>query len=76
MDPQKEKIIKIVPAIRMIVSSANLKSGSFVPLDQLRETDPEKITARLGRSISVFTGEAEVILDQIQKASCEGFVPV
>ena len=68
MDPQKEKIVKLVPAIRMIMSSPNLKSGSFVPLDQLRETDPEQITARLGRSISVFKGETDEILVQIQKA--------
>jgi len=68
MDPQKEKIVKLVPAIRMIMSSPNLKSGSFVPLDQLRETDPEQITARLGRSISVFKGDTDEILEQIQKA--------
>jgi sorbitol-6-phosphate 2-dehydrogenase len=68
MDPQKEKIVRLVPAIRMITSSLNLKSGSFVPLDQLRETDPEQITARLGRSISVFKGAEDEILDQIQKA--------
>lgn len=68
MDLKKESVLKLVPAIRMIMSEHSLKSGSFVPLDQLNESDPEKITVRLGRSISVFKGEAEHMLKQIEAA--------
>jgi len=50
----------------MILSSNSLKSGSFVPLDNLNETDPEKITVCLGRSISVFAGESQEILDKVK----------
>lgn len=66
MDQKKEAILNLVPAIRMIMSAHSLKSGSFVLLDQLNETDPEKITARLGRTISVFRGETKQVLEQIQ----------
>ncbi len=67
MDPQKETILKLVPAIRMIMSSPSLKSGSFVPLDQLLVTDPEQITVRLGRNVSLFKGEPDEVLIQVQK---------
>jgi len=50
----------------MILSTQALMSGSFVPLDQLNETDPEKITLRLGRSISVFSGEPREILEKVK----------
>lgn len=66
MDQKKEIILALVPAIRMIMSAHSLKSGSFVLLDQLNETDPEKITVRLGRTISVFRGEPEKVLKQIE----------
>lgn len=52
----------LVPAIRMILSSGKAKSGSFVPLDRLIETDPEKISVRLGRSLSIFKGGRDEIL--------------
>jgi sorbitol-6-phosphate 2-dehydrogenase len=68
MDQKKKSILRLVPAIRMILSEHSLKSGSFVPLDQLDETDPEKITVRLGRTISVFKGEADKLLKQIEVA--------
>ncbi len=68
MDQKKKAILALVPAIRMIMSEHSLKSGSFVPMDQLNESDPEKITVRLGRSISVFKGEAEYMLKQIEAA--------
>ena len=68
MDQKKKAILALVPAIRMIMSQHSLKSGSFVPLDQLNESDPEKITVRLGRSISVFKGEAGHLLQQIEAA--------
>ncbi|MCD4711527.1 MAG: SDR family NAD(P)-dependent oxidoreductase, partial [Bacteroidales bacterium] len=68
MDQKKEIILALVPAIRMIMSAHSLKSGSFVLLDQLNETDPEKITVRLGRTISVFRGEPEMVLKQIQSS--------
>lgn len=67
MQSNKETILKVIPAIRMIRSAKSLKSGSFVPLDQLLETDPEKISARLGRSISVFKGDAEKVLVDVKK---------
>jgi len=68
MDHKKTTILALVPAIRMIMSENSLKSGSFVPLDQLSESDPEKITVRLGRTISVFKGEVEELLKQIEAA--------
>jgi len=71
MDQKKTTILALVPAIRMIMSENSLKSGSFVPLDQLSESDPEKITVRLGRTISVFKGEAEKLLKQIEAAKAD-----
>lgn len=62
MEQKQKQILEIVPAIRMICSTSTLKSGSFVPLDLLSETDPEKISVRLGRSLSVFQGDAAQIL--------------
>ena len=32
-------------------------------MDQLVETDPEQITIRLGRSVSVFKGDVNQVLD-------------
>jgi len=71
MDQKKEVVLKLVPAIRMIMSEHALKSGSFVRLDQLNETDPEKITLRLGRTISVFRGEPEEVLNQIESSKAD-----
>ena len=68
MNTDKEHILELVPAIRMIMSSRSLKSGSFVPLDQLNETDPEKISIQLGRSISVFKGDVEEVLSEVEKS--------
>ena len=68
MESSKERILKLVPAVRMIMSSNSLKSGSFVPVDQLIETDPEKISVRLGRSISVFKGDMDKILAEVQNS--------
>jgi len=68
MESHKERILELVPAIRMIMSSNSLKSGSFVPLDQLNESDPEKISVRLGRSVSKFRGETEALLGEVEKA--------
>jgi sorbitol-6-phosphate 2-dehydrogenase len=68
MEAKEKTIVQMVPAIRMILSETSLKSGSFVPLDQLAETDPEQITVRLGRSISIFKGEQSEILEQVEKA--------
>ena len=65
MDPNKKSILNLIPAIRMILSYQSLKCGSFVPLDQLLETDPERISVRLGRSISVFKGQHEDIIKEI-----------
>jgi sorbitol-6-phosphate 2-dehydrogenase len=66
MEQKKQQILDLIPAIRMIISSNSLKSGSFVPLDQLSETEPEKITLRMGRSISVFRGEPIQILEKVE----------
>lgn len=71
MDQKAKTILELVPAIRMIMSEHAMKSGSFVPLDQLNETDPEKITVRVGRTISVFSGEPEEILNQISSSSSD-----
>jgi sorbitol-6-phosphate 2-dehydrogenase len=69
MDPKEKSILELVPAIRMIMSEQSLKSGSFVMLDQLKESDPEQISEGLGRTISVFRGEPEEILNQIKSSS-------
>jgi len=71
MDPKEKTILELVPAIRMILSEQALKSGSFVQLERLNESDPEKITVRLGRTISVFRGEPEEILAQIKSSSSD-----
>ena len=63
--------MKLIPAIRMILSENSLKSGSFVPLDQLSESDPGKITIRLGRTISVFRGEAREVLEQLEASKAD-----
>ena len=68
MDQKKEAILALVPAIRMIMSEHALKSGSFVRLDQLNECEPEKITLRLGRTISVFRGDPEEVLEKIESS--------
>jgi sorbitol-6-phosphate 2-dehydrogenase len=69
MDHTKETILKLVPAIRMIMSENLLKCGSFVPLDQLTEKDPGKIALRLDSNISVFSGEPDTVLQQISSSS-------
>jgi len=66
MDQKKENILKLVPAIRMILSENSLKSGCFVPLDQLSESDPGKISIRLGKTIPVFGGKAPELLEQVR----------
>jgi sorbitol-6-phosphate 2-dehydrogenase len=71
MDQQKETILKLVPALRMILSDQSLRSGSFVPLDQLLETNPEQITIRLGRSISVFRGDADQVIKEVLGARAD-----
>jgi sorbitol-6-phosphate 2-dehydrogenase len=71
MDQRKETVLALVPAIRMIMSEHSPMSGSFVRLDQLNESDPEKITIRLGRTISVFRGEAEKVLQQIESSKAD-----
>ncbi len=68
MNSTRENILKLVPAIRMIMSSNYLKSGSFVPLDQLIEPDPEQVSVRLGRSISVFKGDPAKVLADVGNA--------
>ncbi len=72
MDPQKQRIMQLVPAIRMMGSAPNsIKSGSFVPLDQLSETDPEKIAGRLGRGVTVLEGPEDRYLHQLEKIGQE-----
>lgn len=68
MSTQKEHILKVVPAIRMIMSRNSLKSGSFVPVDQLNVADAEDMSVRLGRSVSVFKGDADQVLEEIEKS--------
>jgi sorbitol-6-phosphate 2-dehydrogenase len=68
MESHKERILELVPAIRMILSSKSLKTGQFVPLDQLSETDPQKISAKTGSSISLFKGNTEELLAEVEKS--------
>ncbi len=62
---EKERILRLVPAIRILLSSRALKSGRFLPLERLTEQDPEKIALRLGQGIPVFSGSDEEILKQV-----------
>jgi sorbitol-6-phosphate 2-dehydrogenase len=71
MEAKENTIVQLVPTIRMILSDQALKSGSFVPLDQLLETEPEKITISLGRSISVFKGEAEQVIKEVKETKAD-----
>ena len=71
MDQKKETVLALVPAIRMIMSEHSLKCGSFVMLDQLNESDPENITIRLGRTISVFSGEPDELLKKIESSKAD-----
>jgi sorbitol-6-phosphate 2-dehydrogenase len=71
MNKKREQILTLVPAIRMIMSSGALKSGSFVPAEQLTETDPERLSMRLGRSVPVFRGDPEHILDEVKRTRGE-----
>lgn len=71
MDHKKETVLTLIPAIRMIMSEHELKSGSFVMLDQLKESDPEKISLRLGRTISVFRGESKKVLQEIESSRAD-----
>lgn len=71
MDINRELILKLVPAIRMIRSGNSLKSGSFVPLEDMLDTNPEGISLRLGRSISVFKGNLDQVLSEVEKSKAE-----
>ncbi|RPI44225.1 MAG: SDR family NAD(P)-dependent oxidoreductase, partial [Bacteroidetes bacterium] len=68
METNRDKIMRLVPAIRMILSSGKIRSGSFVPLDRLLETDPEKMAVRLGRTLPVFRGEPDQMLHEISRS--------
>lgn len=68
MNLTRENILKLVPAIRMIMSSDTLKSGSFISLDKLMDPDPKQVSKKLERSISVFNGEFSKVLADIEKA--------
>ncbi|MGW8314063.1 MAG: SDR family NAD(P)-dependent oxidoreductase [Bacteroidales bacterium] len=71
MDSNKQKIISLVPALRMILSGETAKTGSFVPLARLIETDPEKLSTRLNSPVPVFGGEAEEVIRQAEKQRAE-----
>ncbi|MEN8156294.1 MAG: SDR family NAD(P)-dependent oxidoreductase [Bacteroidota bacterium] len=68
MKKNRELILKLIPAIRMIRSSNALKSGLFLPAEQITETDPEKISLHLGQSVSVFSGGADEILEEVKRS--------
>lgn len=71
MDPEKKKILELVPAIRMILSERSLKSGSLVMPEQLKESDPDEIARRLGRNLSFFTGDTVEVLRHVEKNRAE-----
>ena len=68
MEAYKKNILDLVPAIRMMLSEKTLQSGSFVPLAQLPETDPEQLGIRLGCSVSVFKGDKDQILARVKSS--------
>jgi sorbitol-6-phosphate 2-dehydrogenase len=67
MEPDRESILKLIPAIRMIMSRNAIKTGSFVSLDQMLETDPEKVSARMGRTIPLVRGDPDQMLRQVDE---------
>lgn len=67
-DQQVKNILELVPAIRMITSYHALKSGSFLPLDQMAESDPGRITMKLGRDIMVLEGQPEKMLEKVRSS--------
>ena len=71
MEAKEKSIIQLVPALRILMSDLVLKSGSFIPQDQLLETDPEQISLLLGRSISVFKGDVEQVLNDVKKTKAD-----
>jgi sorbitol-6-phosphate 2-dehydrogenase len=71
MEADRSLILQLVPALRMIMSRGLLKSGSFVPLDALMESDPEKVSVRLGRSITVLRGNPGQILQKAMESRDE-----
>ena len=66
MSASKEQILELVPAIRMILSGSTVKSGSFVPLDQLMVAEQDQLQSRLGRQVCVIKGSTlEEILAEV-----------
>lgn len=68
MDTRREEIIKLVPAIRMIMSTGSLMSGCLIPMDRLNTTDPEKISRQLGESVRVLRGDTATMTDQVMQS--------
>jgi sorbitol-6-phosphate 2-dehydrogenase len=69
MDKAKEILLKILPAIRMIISGESAKNIAFVPLDQLTVKDPEEMPARFGKGVSVIrSGTADQIISETTAA--------
>jgi sorbitol-6-phosphate 2-dehydrogenase len=66
MKERKEKILNLVPALRAILSAGILKSGSFVPLEQLIDTKPDHLAARLGRQVIVAGGTLEEVIAGVE----------
>ena len=71
MEPEQTSILKLIPAIRMIMSARSLKSGSFVLSEELTETDPEKISVKLGCPVSVLIGDPDRMINQVLKTRSE-----
>jgi sorbitol-6-phosphate 2-dehydrogenase len=62
----RELVIQILPALRMIMSEQTLKIAILVPLDKLQVADPEELSVRLGREVISFgSGTPEEILKEI-----------
>ena len=67
MESNKQKILNLVPALRMVLSGEHVKTGSFVPLDQLTESDPERLGDILGCPVPVIGGTPEEAISQAQQ---------
>lgn len=67
MNSSKEQILKLIPALRMILSGGgSIKSGSFVPLEQLMDREPDQLQSRLGRQVWVVEGSEKEILTRAE----------
>lgn len=63
----KQKILELVPAIRMIMSGNGLRSASFLPLDQIEGKEIELISSNKKPGVALLQGTNEEILEKARQ---------